>query len=231
LRPKSFVALIVLLAVVWPGVAATAAKKKPVAKRPVVAVKKRVAAKRSVASKRRAPVKTVASQPKKFVTVPVVTELKACSLKEHRSGGPVLCLNCAEQALSTAHAFTGLKYKRGGTNPNVGFDCSGFVRHVFLNSCGRELPRTAREQFALGDAVERESLEKGDLVFFAGRQGWHVGIFTGNNAFIHSPNRRDSIKVSSLDEPYWKSRYKGARRLTTEIAPMVAADTAAIPTN
>jgi len=222
----------VLLAVLWPGVASAAAKKKTSAKRPVVAAKKkRVAAQRAVSRKKRVPVKAVASQPKKFVTVPVVAELKACSLKDRKAAEQVLCLNCAEQALSTAHAFTGLRYQRGGTNPHVGFDCSGFVQHVFVNSCGRTLPRTAREQFEVGDAVEKENLQRGDLVFFSGRQGWHVGIYTGDNSFIHSPNRRDSIHVTSLDEPYWKGRYKGARRVTTNIAPISSSETGIVQTN
>lgn len=221
------------MALACPGFAARVQKKKVTTKRTVVVAKKRVVKKRVVAkkTKRRGAVRTVASKPKNFATVPVSTELKACSAKDRPSGEAVLCLNCAEQALSTANAFTGLRYKRGGTNPNVGFDCSGFVRHVFLNSCGRELPRTAREQFEVGESVEKDQLQRGDLVFFSSRQGWHVGIYTGNNSFIHSPNRRASIKESSLDAPYYKRMYKGARRLGTDIAPMVAADTSSLPTN
>lgn len=215
-----------LLAVVWPGGAVTVHKKKP-----VVAAKKRAVAKRVAAKKRRVPARVAPNVPQKFVTEPVQTELVACSMKDRPGAESGLCLSCAEQALSTAHAFTGLRYKRGGTNPDIGFDCSGFVRHVFVNSCGRELPRTAREQFAMGEPVAREELQRGDLVFFSGRAGWHVGIYTGNDSFIHSPNRRDSIRVTSLEAPYWKKLYKGARRVTTDIAPMVASEAATLPTN
>jgi cell wall-associated NlpC family hydrolase len=221
------------LALAWPGSAAPAQKKKVTAKRPTVSAKKRVVKKRVVAKKkrRRGAVAFKPSKPQNFATVPVKTELKACSTKDRPSSEAALCLNCAEQALSTANAFTGLRYRRGGTNPNIGFDCSGFVRHVFLNSCGRALPRTAREQFEMGEAVEKDQLQRGDLVFFSSRQGWHVGIYTGNNSFIHSPNRKSSIKESSLDTPYYKRMYKGARRLGTDISPMVVAEAGSLPSN
>ncbi len=172
-----------------------------------------------------------AGKPMNFATEPVTSELMACSIKDHQAATAGLCLNCAEQALSTARAFTGLKYQRGGTNPNVGFDCSGFVQHVFASSCGRQLPRSAREQFEFGAEIEKSELQRGDLVFFSSRSGWHVGIYTGNNEFIHSPNRRESIRVSSLETPYYKRMYKGARRITTDIAPNLASDTVSIPTN
>ncbi len=221
-------ALVVLVALFWPSftVEAATTKKKTAVRKTV----KRASAKRKVvpAKSRR---RIAPSQPRKFATVPVQTELKACSMKEHQAADSVLCLNCADQALSTAKAFTGLRYKRGGTDPNIGFDCSGFVRHVFASSCGRDLPRTAREQFELGESVEKEELQRGDLVFFASRQGWHVGIYTGDNSFIHSPNRRDSIRTSSLDTPFWSKTYKGARRLTTDISPALLGDASAIPTN
>jgi len=176
-------------------------------------------------------VSTAPSKPLNFATEPVQSELQACSLKDHQAAGSALCLDCAEQALSTAYAFQGLKYKRGGINPDIGFDCSGFVRHVYLNSCGRQLPRTAREQFAMGEPIEKSELRRGDLVFFSSRHGWHVGIYTGNNEFIHSPNRRDAIRVSSLDTPYYKRMFKGARRLTTDIDPVLTSEAAPIPTN
>lgn len=244
LRPSTFLlVLCVFVSLAGISMAAPAAKKKPVARKTTArktaarkpAVKKKVVARKTTvaARKRRkgAAVAEVPSQPKKFVTLPVTSDLKACSLKERKSTDSVLCLNCAEQALSTAHAFTGLRYKRGGTNPDVGFDCSGFVRHVFQNSCGRMLPRTAREQFDEGEAVDKDDLQRGDLVFFSSRQGWHVGIYTGNNSFIHSPNRRASIKESSLDTPYYVKSYKGARRLTTDISPMLAGSATSLPSN
>jgi len=229
----------VLWALLLPNLVLAVTHKKTAAKRPVAVkrvVKKRTVAKRplvrktvvrkSVAARKR-PARTMAARkPMNFATEPVQTELQSCSLHD----GP-LCLNCAEQALSTAKVFTGLRYVRGGTNPNVGFDCSGFVQHVYASSCGRQLPRRAQEQFEVGEVVDKADLKRGDLVFFRGRQGWHVGIFMGDNQFIHSPNRRSSIKISSLDAPYYKKSFKGARRIGTEIAPMVATDTIAFPAN
>lgn len=237
LRPNSLTALAVLLVFVFllPASAAPVAKKKAPSRRPAAVRKARPVVRkapvRKPSARSRRKVAALPSKPKNFATVPVTTELKACSLRDHQASQGPLCLNCAEQALSTASAFTGLRYRRGGTNPNVGFDCSGFVRHVYASSCGRDLPRTAREQFDAGEPIEREELQRGDLVFFHGRQGWHVGIYTGNNQFIHSPNRRSSIQISSLDAPFYKKTYKGARRVGAEVAPMVAADAAAMPAN
>lgn len=200
--------------------------RKPVRKKAVSTakkpVKKRVKTKRVVRKKpvskprqkssarktRRKPVRRSAPVVK-FVALPPVLEPLACSLKQTAPGESVPCINCAEQALSSAYTFTGLRYKRGGTDPETGFDCSGFVRHVFQNSCQLNVPRTAREQYEIGVQVERDSLERGDLVFFRGRQGWHVGIYTGDGQFIHSPNRRDAVKVSSLSAPYYQRPISG----------------------
>jgi cell wall-associated NlpC family hydrolase len=147
----------------------------------------------------------------------------ACSLKRTQPAETVACVNCAEQALSSAYTFTGLRYKRGGSTVETGFDCSGFVRHVFGSSCELDLPRTAREQYQVGEEVAQDELRRGDLVFFRGRQGWHVGIYTGDGQFIHSPNRRSSVKVSSLSSSYYKRTYLGARRLVSDILPPLLA--------
>lgn len=236
LRPQATVAFVLAIVLAVSGLGAPNPGKATPSKRARKVSSKRVAKpvvrrKATTRRKKAAVGSKQVNQPKKFVTVPVKTELRACSIPDRQATQAALCLNCAEQALSTAKAFIGLKYKRGGTNPNIGFDCSGFVRHVFVNSCGREIPRTAREQFELGEAVEQEDLQKGDLVFFSGRRGWHVGIYVGNRSFIHSPNRRSSIRISSLDADYWKKMYKGGKRITTDIAPVLMADTGEVPTN
>ena len=220
LRPNVFKTL-VLLCALCSFVLNGAVAKKPVKKKTVArkVVRKPVARKKIVAKSKRRTVAAAPNGPLKFVTEPVNSELKACT-----SQPTGLCLNCAEQALSTAHAFTGLRYRKGGSDPNVGFDCSGFVQHVFANSCSLHLPRSAQEQFALGQEVARDELQRGDLVFFRSRQGWHVGIYTGDDKFIHSPNRKDSIRVSALETPFWKRSYKGARRLSTEIQPPVVSE-------
>ncbi|MBZ2187166.1 MAG: C40 family peptidase [Bryobacter sp.] len=235
MRPSLVTALAVLLLVFLPAAAAPVAKKKNAVRRPAALRSSRAAVPKPAPRKARAKSTRIASplppKPLNFATIPVSPELKACSLRSHSAASGPLCLNCVDHALSTASAFRGLRYRRGGTNPNVGFDCSGFVQHVYASSCGRELPRTAREQFEVGESIAKEDLQRGDLVFFRGRQGWHVGIYTGNNQFIHSPNRRSSIQTSSLDAPFYRKTYKGARRVGTDVTPMVAADEAAMPGN
>ena len=113
----------------------------------------------------------------------------------------------------TAGDFIGIPYKWGGDSAAESFDCSGLTMAVYrLN--GLNLPRTSRSQFRTGRAVQKNNLKKGDLVFFAtngGRRVSHVGIYTGNNTFIHAPGKGKHIKTASLSNSYFKSRYLGAR--------------------
>jgi cell wall-associated NlpC family hydrolase len=150
------------------------------------------------------------------VQEPAVTGLQ-CALGATAPGEAASCVTCSEQALVRAHSLVGLRYRRGGTSVETGFDCSGFVQHVFGTSCQLQMPRSASEQYRVGLEIGREELLRGDLVFFRSRRGWHVGIYTGDGNFIHSPNRRDSVKVSSLDAPYYRRTYLGARRLIHDI--------------
>jgi cell wall-associated NlpC family hydrolase len=118
--------------------------------------------------------------------------------------------------MEVANAFTGLRYRRGGSTPETGFDCSGFVKYVYQTAQNLLLPRSASQQFTQGAAVSREELMAGDLVFFRrGRSHWHVGIYSGGGHFIHSPNSRESIKLTSLDTPYYKRYFIGARRISS----------------
>ncbi|WP_136527050.1 NlpC/P60 family protein [Geomonas ferrireducens] len=116
-------------------------------------------------------------------------------------------------AARTAERFVGIPYRWGGDTVVDGMDCSGFVRAVY-NLCGVNIPRTSREQYRVGDAVGREELKDGDLVFFGGSPDEinHVGIFVGNGRFVHAPRRGDDIKVSSMDESYFQKRFVGAKR-------------------
>lgn len=116
-------------------------------------------------------------------------------------------------AARTAERFVGIPYRWGGDTVVDGMDCSGFARAVY-NLCGVNIPRTSREQFRVGDPVEREDLRDGDLVFFGASAGEinHVGIFTGNGKFVHAPRRGDDIKVSEMDEAYFTKKFVGARR-------------------
>ena len=116
-------------------------------------------------------------------------------------------------AARTAERFVGIPYRWGGDTVVDGMDCSGFVRAVY-NLCGVTIPRTSREQFGVGTTVGRNDLAEGDLVFFGASESLinHVGIYVGNNRFVHAPRRGDDIKQSSLDEAYFARKFVGARR-------------------
>ncbi len=119
-----------------------------------------------------------------------------------------------EKILRTAYSQLGLRYRRGGSSPRTGFDCSGFTAWVF-DKYGIDLPRSSREQYHIGRKVKRSNLKKGDLVFFRtrGRRISHVGIYLEDGKFIHSPRTGRRIHVSSLDQGYWGRRYVGGRRV------------------
>lgn len=116
-------------------------------------------------------------------------------------------------AARTAERFVGIPYRWGGNTVVDGMDCSGFARAVY-NLCGVNIPRTSREQFKVGDPVGRDALKDGDLVFFGSSEESinHVGIYVGDNRFVHAPRRGDDIKVSSLDENYFAKKFMGGRR-------------------
>lgn len=127
---------------------------------------------------------------------------------------PRPCLLCGTQLLSTAYALIGAPYRSGGTSPETGFDCSGFVRYVYEMNFPVKLPPSAPLQYKTGIPVPREELAPGDLVFFRTRRGWHVGMFVGGDSFIHSPNRRKTVTVSPLfSDAYWRRAFVGARRV------------------
>ncbi len=128
----------------------------------------------------------------------------------------------AGQLALNAMSLIGIHYRRGGTSPEHGLDCSGLVRYVFRQSEGTELPRTSAEISKLGEPVERKDLQPGDLVFFntLRRTFSHVGIYLGNNQFIHAPSSGGRVRIESMDLSYWKARFKGARRISdTELPP------------
>ena len=114
-----------------------------------------------------------------------------------------------------AMGFLGVPYRRGGTNANTGFDCSGFVRSMFEQSVGKVLPRRASEQAAATEKIDKQDLKPGDLVFFnTMRQTFsHVGIYVGDNKFIHSPKPGQQVRVDDMRQAYWERRFTGARRV------------------
>lgn len=123
----------------------------------------------------------------------------------HRSTS--LAVNLTRDAMR----FLGVPYAFGGTSRS-GFDCSGYVQHVFA-MLGFQIPRTADAQFYAGKHI-RGAMVPGDLVFFQTYASGpsHVGIYLGNDRFVHASSSR-GVTVSSLHETYWSERYLGAKRL------------------
>ena len=116
-------------------------------------------------------------------------------------------------AAKTAERFVGIPYRWGGNTVVDGMDCSGFVRAVF-NLCGVNIPRTSVGQFQTGQGIDKSDLREGDLVFFGDSVSRinHVGIYVGDNKFVHAPRRGDDIRVSRVDETFFEKRFVGARR-------------------
>ena len=115
-----------------------------------------------------------------------------------------------------ANKLINIPYKFGG-NTILGIDCSAYVKKVY-GLLGMDLPRTAREQFNEGEAVDKEALSIGDLVFFRTYASFpsHVGIYLGNNLFIHASSKGKKVKVDNLEAPYFMKRFIGAKRLLNE---------------
>jgi cell wall-associated NlpC family hydrolase len=122
----------------------------------------------------------------------------------------------ASDLVVSAMDFLGVRYRRGGTSADTGFDCSGFTRHVFENSVGLLLPRRSRDQASLAGLlnVKRDELKPGDLVFFNTMRSAfsHVGIYVGDGKFIHSPRTGSTVRIEDMREAYWTKRFNGARR-------------------
>ena len=125
----------------------------------------------------------------------------------------------AQEVLINALSLTGIQYKYGGNSPATGFDCSGFVRYVFRNAANLSLPPTARAIAQIGKSVKKDELQPGDLVFFNTLKSAfsHVGIYLGDNKFIHAPSKGKAVQVESMQNSYWSSRFEGAQRLDEEV--------------
>jgi hypothetical protein len=148
--------------------------------------------------------------------------LVACGLLVAATTAPV---RAASPPADEAHVGTelvlralsllGVNYKWGGNSPDTGLDCSGLVRHVFSEATGLVLPRRAEDMSRNGDAVRRDQLRPGDLVFFntLRRAFSHVGIYIGNGQFVHAPSSGGNVRVESLSGQYWRQRFNGARRV------------------
>jgi cell wall-associated NlpC family hydrolase len=130
---------------------------------------------------------------------------------------PALPAPLAQPALvQAALDLRGTPYRNGGSDPS-GFDCSGFVQWVF-NQAGLRLPREVRDQFKVGEKVDREDVREGDLVFFetVSRGASHVGLAIGGDQFVHAPSSTGVVRVERFTSSYWAPRFVGARRIATQ---------------
>jgi cell wall-associated NlpC family hydrolase len=120
-----------------------------------------------------------------------------------------------EALINEAMQLIGVRYRWNGDLPQSGLDASGFVRFVFRDKLGFLLPPKSSQMSKVGKPISREELEPGDLVFFNTMRLTfsHVGIYVGDNKFIHSPSKGSAVRVDDLASAYWDKRFDGARRL------------------
>lgn len=121
----------------------------------------------------------------------------------------------AGDLIKNAMGSLGVPYRLGGTSADTGFDCSGFVRAMYQQTVGLILPRSADQQAAATKTIDKNELRPGDLVFFntMRRTFSHVGIYIGDNKFIHSPRSGSEVRVEDMRMSYWQTRFNGARRV------------------
>jgi cell wall-associated NlpC family hydrolase len=125
-------------------------------------------------------------------------------------------LKATQPVLDYALNLIGSPYKFGGSDPDKGMDCSGYIKHVYKQSAGIELPHNAKQISERGQTVSTEDLKPGDLVFFNTMRKTfsHVGIYAGNDKFVHAASTRTgAVTVSDMKDKYWSKRFDGARRI------------------
>lgn len=119
-----------------------------------------------------------------------------------------------------ALALIGSPYKYGGSNPDVGFDCSGLVKYVLGLTSRIELPRSSADMYRVGGrGITLDELKTGDLIFFKigkSKRINHVAVYIGEQRFVHAPSTGNFVRVDKLDSKYWQRYLVGARRVLPE---------------
>jgi cell wall-associated NlpC family hydrolase len=149
------------------------------------------------------------------VLVALAAGLTACTpFQPGMPGGPTTP-DLGHAVLQAAESRIGAPYRYGGSGPDA-FDCSGLVAYAH-GQLGVSVPRTAAQQFAAATPVMRGDLRPGDLVFFrlSGREVGHVGIYAGDDRFVHAPQSGGHVRVASLEDEWYRQRYVGAGRFFT----------------
>lgn len=122
----------------------------------------------------------------------------------------------SNDVLMRAIGLVGTPYRYGGNTPEGGFDCSGLVDFVFRDAADLWLPRSTRELIDIdAPEIRRDRLQPGDLVFFSpgGGEVSHIGIYVGEGRFVHAPRQGGTVRLDSLDNPYWREVYRAAKRV------------------
>ncbi|WP_114662121.1 C40 family peptidase [Polynucleobacter necessarius] len=121
----------------------------------------------------------------------------------------------SDELINRAMEVIGVRYRWDAELPQSGLDGSSFVGYVFKDKLGFLLPRKSTQMSRVGKPISREELQPGDLVFFNTMRLTfsHVGIYVGDNKFIHSPSKGTAVRVDDLGSLYWDKRFDGARRL------------------
>lgn len=112
-----------------------------------------------------------------------------------------------------ALSMIGVPYRYGGASPREGFDCSGLVFYTYASN-GHVVPRTSWEQFNAARKIALEDATAGDLLFFQDQEQLsHVGIYLGEGRFVHAPSSGDTVRLASIDAPYYQRHLAGVGRL------------------
>lgn len=132
--------------------------------------------------------------------------------KAHAASSPLH----VRKVINHAHTLLGIPYLWGGMSKEKGFDCSGMLVYLFKQEANIHLPRTTADMLkAKKLPVARQALKPGDAVFFRTQgsvRSNHVGLYIGDNRFIHAPRKGKTIRIDSLENAYWKKNYTTARR-------------------
>ncbi|QRY82476.1 C40 family peptidase [Pseudomonas sp. PDNC002] len=163
---------------------------------------------------RRAPAMSRALRPLAQAEYPNMSRLASLRRGDHRNFSPV----DTSRIVNRAQELIGTPYRWGGETEETGFDCSGLLVYLYRSIANRKLPRTTASMIAQRhNEVSRDELRPGDAVFFNhnGEGGTsHVGLYIGDNRFIHAPSTGKTIRIDSLDNSYWQRSYTTARRFS-----------------
>lgn len=149
-----------------------------------------------------------ATTPKTSTTASSTSKAQTSTTNTNKSTSTSTSSGNGDAVVAYAKQYLGSKYVSGGSSPSTGFDCSGFTSYVYKHF-GKSLSRTSSGQRSNGTQVNKSDLQKGDIVCFTG----HVGIYIGNNKFIHAANPRKGVVITSLSDSYYVKNYITARRI------------------